>query len=61
MGAGQVGEFVEQLFTQCVDVGAVGGVIDGQGPDVDAVAFAGCAELLDRGWCPADDGVRWGR
>ena len=46
-----------RLLTYRFDLSRVRGVIDGDGPDVDAVTITGCGELLQRGGVAADDGV----
>ena len=53
----QVGQLGQQALPEWFDLSRVRGVIDGDGPDVDAVTLTGRGELLQRGGGAADDGV----
>ena len=57
----QVGQPGQQALTRGLDLSGVRGVIDRDGPDVDAVTITGRGELLQRGGVAADDGVGRGR
>ena len=58
MRRGQVAKLGQESLTHWFDVSRVRGVIDGNGPDVDAVTITRRGELLQRCGIAADDGVR---